>query len=43
MADCLYMMVWEPDCSATDDAVDWGNIAQFLSDDIPDDCLVLTI
>lgn len=39
---CLYMMAWGQDCGSWDDAVNHANIEAFDSEEIPDDCVVIT-
>lgn len=39
---CLYMMAWGANCGDWDDSVDWANIEQFESGDIPEAEFVMT-
>lgn len=39
---CLFMMAWGKDCSSWDDSVDYANMDQFASGEIPDDKFILT-
>ena len=39
---CLYMMAWGLECSKWDDSVDWANMEQFDSKEIPDEAFVMT-